>query len=293
MVPFEDGGGSASKILYSGTRSDILWANSAGSCAMAETCTVDADCTQPGATCGSGECSPQSPKVVKLSISSMVSTANEGILNAKVEADDSCAGLTIGELKPYATQGTKGLIQGGGVDKWAFKDESSPVYMACVMKKFRCKNHNITSIDTFFDEGMHFTFQLDNNTGRPVTITKMNPTLQGPDINDYPAIAVYSLAPDHPFEVIEGGADEGKFKKMTGITYPDPPFKPEDPNDPTNDKLILNVPPGGGQFKVMVRGNEACVNPGDHCTVFNVCDGVCDESSPEHWHPLSANNSIS
>ncbi len=280
MVPFEDGSGSASKIVYSSTRSDILWANSAGSCAMAETCTVDADCTRSGATCGSGGvCSLQSPKVVKLSISSMMSTADEGISNAKVEADDTCAGLTIGELKPYATQG--GKVEVG--TNWVSKDKDSPVYMACVMKKFRCKSDDWVQSDTstFFDEGMHFTFQLNNDTGRPVTITKMNPTLQGPGINDYPAIAVYSLAPDHPFEVIEGGADEGKFKKITGIS-PYPSLFKEDSVDP--NKLTLNIPPGGGQFRVMVRGNEACSATNTHCAVYNVCDGVCQRNE-NNWYP--------
>ena len=286
MVPFEDGSGSASKIVYSSTRSDILWANSAGSCAVAvaETCTVDADCS-PGATCSGNVCSPKSLKLVKLSISSMVSTAEEGVLNAELDNQDSCAGLKIGALKPYATQGTKGLVPGTSIDNWVSKDEGSPVYMACVMKKFRCKNHTwvasgSTSMATFFDEGMHFTFQLDNDIGRPVTITKMNPTLGGHGTENPIAYAVYSLAPDHPFEVIEGGADEGKFKKITGIS-PYPSLFKEDSVDP--NKLTLNIPPGGGQFKVIVRGNEACSPTNPHCSVFNVCDGVCQ--SGDNWYP--------
>ena len=278
VIPLEDDSGSTGKIAYINTRSDILWANDAGSCVITESCTVDADCSQVGATCVTSVCSPQSPKIVRLSVSNMVGTADEGILNAQLElgnADASCGdGLTIGELKPYATQG--GKLETG--TNWSVKDENSPVYMACVMKKFRCKSHTITSIDTFFDEGMHFTFQMDNDTGRSVTITKMNPTLQGPGASDYPAFAVYSLAPDHPFEVIQGGAADGKFRKIGSTIYPDPPFK-----DDPGDKLILNIPPGGGQFKVMMRGNEDCVNPGDHCTVFKVCDGVCQSS--QNWYP--------
>ena len=291
MVPFEDSSGSTNRILYSGMRSDILWANSAGSCVVerqdtAGACVADADCTAP-ATCVSNVCTSAIKKVVKLSISSMMSTADEGVLNAEVKAEnpDPCARLIIGALKPYATQGGK-LELGTWVSK--DKDVSVSVYMACVMKKFRCKNHSITSIDTFFDEGMHFTFQLDNNTGRPVTITKMNPTLGGHGTENPIAYAVYSLAPDHPFEVIEGGADEGKFKKIVNIPYNENKLFYGPGVDTMSDMtkhIFLRIPPGGGQFKVIVRGNEACSATNPHCTVFNVCDGVCDESSPEDWHP--------
>ena len=284
VVPFQDDSGVVNKVTYINTRSAILWANSAGSCTINEYCAVDADCSQSGATCSSNVCSPQSPQVVKLSTSGMIGASDEGILNAKLtNTKDNCAGLEIGDLKPYATQGTKALVQGTGVDKWAFKDDGTAIYMACVMKKFRCKNDNWTQsdVDTFFDEGMHFTFQVDNNIGRPVTIEKMNPVLQGYGTENPIAYAIYSLAPNHPFKVIQGGADDGKFEKISGITYSSNSLFKEEPAPST--KLTLRIPPGGGQFKVIVRGNEACSTTNLHCTVYNVCHGVCQNN--RNWYP--------
>ena len=215
----------------------------------------------------------------------MIGISDEGILNAELtNTKDSCAGLEIGNLKPYATQGTKDLVRGTGVDQWAFKDDGTAIYMACVMRKFRCKNDNWaqSDVDAFFDEGMHFTFQVDNNIGRPVTIAKMNPELRGYDTQTPVAYAIYSLAPNHPFEVIQGGADDGKFKKLSGITYSGNSLFQEEAAPST--KLTLRIPPGGGQFKVIVRGNEACNEESNtHCAVYNVCDGVCQNN--RNWHP--------
>ena len=290
VIPFQDGSG-VSTVAYVNTRSDILWANSAGSCAVKQSCSADSDCSVGAtSTCVSNVCSL--PAVVKLSVSGMMGSGDDGTLNAKLNNNqDNCAGLVIGDLKPYATQGTKDLTQSVGGEKWAVKDDdvSSRIYMACVMKKFRCQNHTLTQttdMDTFFDDGMHFTFQLDNNTGRPVVIEKMDPTIQGPGVNEHPAIAVYSLAPDHPFKVIEAsGTNDGKFEKITGITYSDNSLFQEEL--PPSTRLTLRIPPGGGQFKVIFKGNNTACNspPSNYCAVYEVCDGVCHESAPENWRP--------
>ena len=250
IVPLADDSGETSrKISYINSRSDIIWANSAGNCTISD---------------GSEKL------VVRLSASAMLGE-EDGIINAQGNHDNSCTGFQIGSIRPHASAGVSAFE-----NQTVSKDIEKAVKLACTTKEFVCKGQTLKA--EHFNEAIQFIVPIHNKTGRPIKMYYFNNYFRNRGGNNlrngwyYPTSSTKPIILTHSSALNLSFYANGDIKTIGSVSKSKNPIISSDVATdplPADTTVKLNIPPGDSYFKVTLKGSFG------NKSIQQICASLC------------------